>query len=889
MADTPISGLTQATPVAADYVEILDVSDTAMGASGSNRKALLSAVLAVSHSQAWSTITSTPTTLSGYGITDAITAAAVAAGYQPLDPELTAIAGLTSAADRLPYFTGSGSAALATFTTFGRSLVDDADAAAARTTLGLGTAATTASTDYAAASHTQAWSTITSTPTTLTGYGITDAQPLANTLTALSVLAPLDDECLPYYTSGSAAALATFTAFARTLLDDADAAAARTTLGLAIGTNVQAYDADLAAIAGLADPNADRILFWDDSAGAYAYLSVGSGLSITDTTLATTGGGGGTPTAITVADESSDTTCFPLFVTAATGDLGPRTNSGLAFNSSTGTLTATAFSGPLTGNVTGNASGSSGSCTGNAATATALQTGRAINGVTFDGTAAITVTAAAGTLTGTTLASGVTASSLTSVGTLTGGATGAGFTIALGSSTVTGTVAKANGGTGEDNSTGGTQNTFWARPNGSTGAASYRAIVAADIPTLNQSTTGSAATLTTARAIYGNNFDGSAALTQVIASTYGGTGNGFTKFTGPTTSEKTFTLPNADSTIVVQGGALGTPSSGTLTNCTGLPTGGLVDAAVTLAKMADLATQRVVGRNTGSTGVPEAVTASQVVDWIGSTRGSVLYRGASGWAALTPGTAGYAIVSGGAGADPAYALRNVTSTGAAGSEPGSPQAGDLYLPSGGFSVGRYSGSAWEQWGPVFKFADPTTQSFSWVNQSGASETTVGKSLVLTDTTAGGLRCRVKTAPSTPYTITAAFLAQLYPVAFPACGLLFRESSSGKLHTWCVEYTTSSSVNYWGAKNNKFTDASTFSASYTADVPIPTGHGGSVFWLRIADNGTNRIVSYSANGVTWTQRHSIGRTDFLTANQVGFFIVTSASGPSSMTLLSWEEG
>ena len=77
-----------------------------------------------------------------------------------------------------------------------------------------------------------------------------------------------------------------------------------------------------------------------------------------------------TPTAITVADESSDTTCFPLFVTAATGDLGPKTGSNLAFNSSSGLLTATGFSGPLTGNVTGNVSGSSGSCTGNSATAT---------------------------------------------------------------------------------------------------------------------------------------------------------------------------------------------------------------------------------------------------------------------------------------------------------------------------------------------------------------------------------------------------------------------------------------------------------------------------------------------------------------------------------------
>ena len=53
----------------------------------------------------------------------------------------------------------------------------------------------------------------------------------------------------------------------------------------------------------------------------------------------------GTPTAITVADESSDTTCFPLFATAATGDLAPKTGSNLTFNSSDGTLTANNFSG----------------------------------------------------------------------------------------------------------------------------------------------------------------------------------------------------------------------------------------------------------------------------------------------------------------------------------------------------------------------------------------------------------------------------------------------------------------------------------------------------------------------------------------------------------------
>lgn len=74
----------------------------------------------------------------------------------------------------------------------------------------------------------------------------------------------------------------------------------------------------------------------------------------------------------------------------------------------------------------------------------------AIPNFTVDGKGRITaagtnvVIAPAGTLTGATLAANVLASSLTSVGTLTGGATGAGFTVALGTSTVTGRLAFAN-------------------------------------------------------------------------------------------------------------------------------------------------------------------------------------------------------------------------------------------------------------------------------------------------------------------------------------------------------------------------------------------------------------------------------------------------------------
>lgn len=84
---------------------------------------------------------------------------------------------------------------------------------------------------------------------------------------------------------------------------------------------------------------------------------------------APSGGPGGTPTDITVAD-TTDVSCYVALFESATGDLEPKTDAGLTYNAGTGVLTATGFSGPLTGNVTGNTSGSSGSCTGNAATVT---------------------------------------------------------------------------------------------------------------------------------------------------------------------------------------------------------------------------------------------------------------------------------------------------------------------------------------------------------------------------------------------------------------------------------------------------------------------------------------------------------------------------------------
>jgi len=141
------------------------------------------------------------------------------------------------------------------------------------------------------------------------------------------------------------------------------------------GTDADPYDLtfqlDLAnGLSDVTPANGDKLLTLDSdgsteqltTVAALATLFAGSGLTATNSVIAVdtlnqdTSGTAAIATTVTVADESTDTTCFPLFVTAATGDLAPKSGTNLTFNSSSGLLTATAFAGDITGNVTGTSS-----------------------------------------------------------------------------------------------------------------------------------------------------------------------------------------------------------------------------------------------------------------------------------------------------------------------------------------------------------------------------------------------------------------------------------------------------------------------------------------------------------------------------------------------------
>jgi hypothetical protein len=144
----------------------------------------------------------------------------------------------------------------------------------------------------------------------------------------------------------------------------------------------------------------------------------------------------------------------------------------------------------------------------------------------------------------------------------------------------------------------------------------------------------------------------------------------------------------------------GGPGSGSVTEVdtgTGL-TGGPITSSgeISLAPVDD---QRILANISGASAAPVPSSLSAILDdVIASTRGSIITRGASGWANLVPGTLDDVLTSGGSGADISWQPGGGSSTPivpSGSSFPGSPTSGQLYYRTDLLALFWYSGSAWK--------------------------------------------------------------------------------------------------------------------------------------------------------------------------------------------------
>jgi hypothetical protein len=135
------------------------------------------------------------------------------------------------------------------------------------------------------------------------------------------------------------------------------------------------------------------------------------------------------------------------------------------------------------------------------------------------------------------------------------------------------------------------------------------------------------------------------------------------------------------------------------------------------------------------------------------------------------------------------------------------------------------------------------------------------------------------APATPYIVTAAILFSVEGNNNNQFGLVHRQSSDGKIETF--GYVTSSPAQMMA---QTYSNPTTFNSTLKNVQWLAP----NVLWLRMQDNGTSRIYSISPDGQHWRVFHTVGRTVYLTADQIGWYVSTnSATISAAATLLSWK--
>ncbi len=196
------------------------------------------------------------------------------------------------------------------------------------------------------------------------------------------------------------------------------------------------------------------------------------------------------------------------------------------------------------------------------------------------------------------------------------------------------------------------------------------------------------------------------------------------------------------------------------------------------------------------------------------------------------------------------------------------------------------GPAWES-----VYTPPVLGSYTQVNMGSGSDigtaSSSGLGVFLRDSVQSSTwgdhaRLLYIATPSPPWTLIAKLVPFTTGANYQTAGLCFYDSSSHKMAD------IRSAPQAGGFIIGKWTDYTAYSADYKAFSAYPMSNWT---WFKLQDDNTNRKISASMDGTNWILLHTIGRTDFLTANAAAFFVNANNNNgtqpyDAGALLLSW---
>ena len=249
-----------------------------------------------------------------------------------------------------------------------------------------------------------------------------------------------------------------------------------------------------------------------------------------------------------------------------------------------------------------------------------------------------------------------------------------------------------------------------------------------------------------------------------------------------------------------------------------------------------------------------------------------------------------------AGALDAHDQNDLASYDTYANRPAAGTPGRIFLPTDGIFIERDNGSTWDKFGPIWPMKPAVAADFpTWVNQlTSTCVDNKGAICLRTPYNASTNLCMVmKTYPTPPFTVEMAFISTAHPMGASnlMVGLCIRDSVSGKIQGYGPG-GTSNEMELVGGNYSAYT---TYAGAVTGWPTLGSFSCSSLIWIKYVDNSSNRIISISVDGCTWSQIVSLATTDYLTPNQIGLCVEAKTGYSSSwgsfdtfLTLLHWNQ-